>query len=247
MKHYFVGYSLAFAGLLVSTSIQADDTKCPCQGKPPRTVLVTSIPFGGKSLAEYVVSEINNQKWVSSSKVDAATVPASLLDEAKRKKNFISCNAYPTQELVELLEKENVPVVYVVRDPQVQISEMADWLLNESFKGLSLEQLIVELIELQNPLETLYSTKKDATVLEEVREAKELTELYNNWTKYSNVYVASYEKLAGEVSLEDQILEVSKIATHIGRPISMEKAAQISKKIAEKSAQEKNKDINEKE
>lgn len=235
MKRYCVGYTLAVAGLFALPSLQSQDTnKCPCQGKPPKRVLVASTPFSD-SIAEYVVSEIIGQKPANSVKDSLNT---SVIDDAAKKKSFLVTQEYPTQELLDLLEKELVSVVYIARDPRSHLIAAAEWLLQESeyavHKDISLDQLLAELITLQDTKEAIFGPK-------------ELLDRYNAWKNNSKVYIACYEKLAGERSLEEQILEISKIATHIDHVISMEKAAQIAKKVSEKVSITKGKDNNWKE
>lgn len=134
----------------------------------------------------------------------------------------------PTPGKVDFILRNNIKILIIVRDPRDVANTLANKKSRKTYKLEYLDEVIKYpgLVFIKNNGSFPYFKK-----------FKSFTILYNEylgWQNYPFVYTASFEKLIGPQgggSKKLQLQEIMNIASHIGKPISLSVAKEISAKL----------------
>ncbi len=183
--------------------------------KESENIIVVSIPQSGTHLVGKIVDKINekaNRHFWQGCKQYTTVDQNEITDFITQKKSHYSTHAFCNSHNYELVEKNKLKVIVMIRDPRDIIVSRAFWWRKHSdifvhYANLSVDEAITSLIK---------SYIVPGPTGENHETLKEYYDSYLSWSAYPNHLITKFEDLIGAhgggnaITQQDEIVRIAK-------------------------------------
>ena len=250
--------TLALLTIIFCTSIHTkDDIHLESE---QYNIFLTATPRGGNNLLMACIKKILSHKikWLG---YGPNLLTQDIIDKLSPYNIILKSHLPYHQSVADLITKNNIKVIFIIRDPRDQVCSKSFTLKNQpkqdhnkdmhpsnykpkrppnihqKYKNWHINDIITSVIKTESMLEkyVCYHEYKDFyNNFENITGANGLYSLYTPWIEHPQVYTVKFEDLIGPDgggSLESQLIEIINIANHIGISLSKEEAHAIASSL----------------
>jgi hypothetical protein len=191
-------------------------------------IITTGAPKSGIKMLADCIKEITGIK-------KTANVKGDMLLDAKQMQQYDLIIGTPVfnDHNLNIIEKYNAKIIYIIRDPRDQIASTAQTIYSyrshiPAAKSKSQNQIIDELITNGS---AFYAYQYPYPEVKQVKGIVDLYSFWLPWIEHPNTAVVSFENLCGAYGSHAQQKEIQHIAKFLNTQCTAQKANQIGKNL----------------